>query len=238
MRGCRGSRRESARSLRGCRRASRAPGGPIDGPRAAAAVVRQQIEKDLTRTFENEHTRVNSPVGKACLRRILGAYSISNSSIGYCQSMNFLAACLLMYLEEEDAFWMLSVFCEDLAAGYYSPGLPGLQVDMRVLQELLRSIHPELHALLQDLEVPLDLICSQWLMGLFSMNLPLETLFLLWDALILHGHDVLLAAVLATLSMASMALALRSSFYICSFTFSFSCVADFTSLFTRAKEIL
>ena len=45
--------------------------------------------------------------------------------------------------------------------------------------------------------MPLDLICSQWLMGLFSMNLPLETLFLLWDALILHGHDVLLAAVLA-----------------------------------------
>lgn len=183
-------------------RSSRASGGPIDGARATAAVIRQQIEKDLTRTFEGEHTRVNSVVGKSWLKHILGAYSISNSSIGYCQSMNFLAACLLMYLDEEDAFWMLSVICEQLAEGYYTPGLPGLQVDIRILQDLLRSLHPDLWALLQRCEVPLDLICSQWLMGLFSMNLPLETLFLLWDALFLRGHDILLAAVLATLSLA------------------------------------
>lgn len=183
-------------------RSSRASGGPIDGPRATAAVIRQQIEKDLTRTFEGECTRVNSAVGKSWLKNILGAYSISNSSIGYCQSMNFLAACLLMYLDEEDAFWMLSVICEELAEGYYTPGLPGLQVDIRVLADLLRSLHPELWSLLQQCEVPLDLICSQWLMGLFSMNLPLETLFLLWDALFLHGHDILLAAVLAVLSLA------------------------------------
>ena len=183
-------------------RSSRATGGPIDGARATAAVIRQQIEKDLTRTFEGEHTRVNSGVGKGWLKHILGAYSISNSDIGYCQSMNFLAACLLMYLDEEEAFWMLAVICEDLAEGYYTPGLPGLQVDIRILQDLLRSLHPELYALLQRCEVPLDLICSQWLMGLFSMNLPLETLFLLWDALFLHGHDILLATVLATLNLA------------------------------------
>ena len=183
-------------------RSSRASGGPIDGPRATAAVIRQQIEKDLTRTFEGECTRVNSAVGKSWLKNILGAYSISNSSIGYCQSMNFLAACLLMYLDEEDAFWMLSVICEQLAEGYYTPGLPGLQVDIRILADLLRSLHPELWSLLQQCEVPLDLICSQWLMGLFSMNLPLETLFLLWDALFLHGHDILLAAVLSVLSLA------------------------------------
>ncbi len=183
-------------------RSSRMSGGPIDGPRATAAVIRQQIEKDLTRTFEGECTRVNSAVGKSWLKNILGAYSISNSSIGYCQSMNFLAACLLMYLDEEDAFWMLSVICEQLAEGYYTPGLPGLQVDIRILADLLRSLHPELWSLLQRCEVPLDLICSQWLMGLFSMNLPLETLFLVWDALFLHGHDILLAAVLAALSLA------------------------------------
>ena len=183
-------------------RSSRPTGGPIDGARATAAVIRQQIEKDLTRTFEGEHTRVNSGVGKGWLKHILGAYSIKNSDIGYCQSMNFLAACLLMYLDEEESFWMLAVICEDLAEGYYTPGLPGLQVDIRILQDLLRSLHPTLYALLQRCEVPLDLICSQWLMGLFSMNLPLETLFLLWDALFLHGHDILLATVLATLNLA------------------------------------
>jgi hypothetical protein len=68
-------------------------------------VDRRQIEQDLYRTFENEDTRVNTPAGKACLRRVLGAYAVSESSVGYCQSMNFVAACLLSYLDEEEVRW-------------------------------------------------------------------------------------------------------------------------------------
>lgn len=55
---------------------------------------------------------------------------------------------------------------------------------------------------LQTLEVPLDLACSQWLLALFSMDLPQETLYLLWDGLFCCGRNVLLAAVLATFNLA------------------------------------
>ena len=44
-----------------------------------------------------------------------------------------------------------------------------------MLQDLLRAFQPELARVLEDVEVPLDLICSQWLLSLFSMNLPLDT---------------------------------------------------------------
>lgn len=36
------------------------------------------------------------------------AYSMYNQEVGYCQGMSQIAALLLMYLNEEDAFWALS----------------------------------------------------------------------------------------------------------------------------------
>ena len=37
------------------------------------------------------------------------AYSLYNSELGYCQGMSQIAALLLMYMDEEEAFWALSV---------------------------------------------------------------------------------------------------------------------------------
>ena len=34
--------------------------------------------------------------------------------------MNFVAGCLLLFMDEEDAFWSLAVIVEDLLPGYFS----------------------------------------------------------------------------------------------------------------------
>ena len=47
------------------------------------------------------------------LRRVLLAFSIHNRTISYCQSMNFLCALCLLFMEEEDSFWMLVMICEN-----------------------------------------------------------------------------------------------------------------------------
>ena len=39
---------------------------------------------------------------------MLAAYSMYNMEVGYCQGMSEIAALLLMYMNEEDAFWALS----------------------------------------------------------------------------------------------------------------------------------
>ena len=36
------------------------------------------------------------------------------------QGMNFVAGCLLLFMDEEDAFWSLAVIVEDLLPGYFS----------------------------------------------------------------------------------------------------------------------
>jgi len=42
------------------------------------------------------------------LFHVLAAYSMYNTEVGYCQGMSQIAALLLMYMDEEDAFWGLS----------------------------------------------------------------------------------------------------------------------------------
>ena len=58
----------------------------------------KQIEKDLKRTFLNNNIneeKINQ------LRRVLISYSIRNSSIGYCQGLNFIVNNLIEVLENE-----------------------------------------------------------------------------------------------------------------------------------------
>lgn len=70
--------------------------------------------QDLARTFPSNAWMATAE-GQAALRRVLLAFSVQNPRIGYCQSMNFLAAMLLMALDqsEERAFWVLVCLIDD-----------------------------------------------------------------------------------------------------------------------------
>lgn len=90
----------------------------------------------------------NGP-GVAKLRRVLVAYSWRDPSIGYYQGMNLLAALLLLvYPDEEDAFWMLCSMLERvLPSDYYSSQLLVSQADQKVLQDLIQLALPDVSPL-------------------------------------------------------------------------------------------
>lgn len=173
--------------------------------------VGKQIEKDLDRTFAGETTAINDTSGQESLKRVLGAYSRRNPEIGYCQSMNYLAGMMLIQSpggecpveeKEADAFWLLASLVERiLPTGWLGVDLLGTQVDLQVLCDLMEEQLPTVRRHLQDLEIPLELVASGWLMTLFSTTLPSETLFQLWDILFCNGSRVLLAACLAVFSL-------------------------------------
>lgn len=74
----------------------------------------RQIDLDVNRTYR-DHIMFRERYGlkQQALFNILGAYSVYNREIGYCQGMSQLAALLLMYMNEEDAFWALSALVCD-----------------------------------------------------------------------------------------------------------------------------
>ena len=55
------------------------------------------------------------------------------------QGMNFVAGTMLLFMEEEDAFWALAAVVEDLLPGYFAMDLIAPQVDQAVFKHLVRG---------------------------------------------------------------------------------------------------
>ncbi|RLN51405.1 hypothetical protein BBJ29_000662 [Phytophthora kernoviae] len=173
----------------------------------------RQIELDIDRTFGHSGTTVCTDSGRAQLRRILRAYSLRNPSVGYCQGLNFIVAFLMLIADEEAVFWLLSVFCEDLYPGYYTPTMADIQTDMLVLKQLIAEELPQLDEFTSEVGLPLELLGSQWLLCLFTTTFPSETVFRVFDCIFTEGSSFVFPAIMAHLRRLEPALLDLSEFH-------------------------
>lgn len=162
----------------------------------------KQIEKDLLRTMPtNACFSHPTSTGVPRLRRVLRGLAWLYPDIGYCQGTSMIAASLLLFLEEEDAFWMLCTIVEDLLpASYYSTTLAGVQADQRVLRALVTACLPDLDAVLREHDIELSLITLHWFLTLFASVVPMRVLLRIWDLLFYDGSIVLFQVLLGMLS--------------------------------------
>jgi len=158
------------------------------------------IERDLARTFPTNY-HFEKEEGITAMRRVLLAYSIRNKKVGYCQSMNFLVALLLLHMEEDYAFWVLSAIVEDLVPGHYTRQMIGMHIDQRVFESLVEQRLPKLYNHLQEHQLPLASVTYQWFLCLFVNALPLETTLHVWDCFLHEGAKALFRIGLAILKM-------------------------------------
>lgn len=175
-----------------------------------------QIERDLKRTFPS-HAFFDRK-GITPLRRILTAYSIRNPVVGYCQSMNFIVATLMLFMEEEDAFWMLCLIVERITSTlslgkgqymgqeglqpafiYYQKDLGGLMVDQRVFEDLVQAKLPKVASKFEEFDVEIGPLTMKWFLCLFVNTVPLQLTLRIWDSMFLEGAKVIHRAALALL---------------------------------------
>jgi len=156
----------------------------------------RRIDKDLARTFPG-HLFFDSEQGRAKLRRVLVAYSWYNSSVGYCQSLNFVAGVLLLFMEEEECFWMLQTIADNIACEYYTPGMVGLHVDLRLVDTLLQRMAPQLYSYLQQIDADISMITMKWLLTLGIGCFPTELALRILDIVFVEGIFGLLRVILA-----------------------------------------
>ncbi|GME83438.1 unnamed protein product [Ambrosiozyma monospora] len=161
----------------------------------------EAIEKDLHRTFpENIHFNNTKDDEESALlgtlRRVLKCFSHYKPKIGYCQSLNFIAGLLLIFMDEEKAFWMLVIITEKYLPGIHDFNLEGVNVHQGVLMLCLRQYLPAVwqiithdmdldendNSFLYDLP-PLSFCTTSWFMSVFIGVLPIETTLRVWDVL-------------------------------------------------------
>jgi len=109
--------------------------------------------------------------------RLIGCFTFSrNPSVGYCQGMNLVTSTLLLvFANEEDAFWVLCAIIERiLPEHFFAPSLLPSRACPLVLLDFVKEHLPKLHAHLTDLGVDLTAICFSWFLSLFTDCLPVE----------------------------------------------------------------
>eukprot|EP00920_Eleutheroschizon_duboscqi_P015523 GHVT01035950.1.p1 GENE.GHVT01035950.1~~GHVT01035950.1.p1 ORF type:complete len:207 (+),score=24.91 GHVT01035950.1:349-969(+) len=133
---------------------------------------------------------------------MLAAYSLADPNVGYCQGMGFLAAFLLFYLKEVEAFevFVLMLHVYGLR-GIFAPGLPLLARYLECLQKLIELHLPNLWRHFQLENVDCSMFASQWLMTIFSYSFPPPLTCRLWDSFFLEGVTFLFKANLAILKL-------------------------------------
>lgn len=130
-----------------------------------------EIERDLGRTLpgqrgpNGEDDFFDTEVGRSQLKNVLAAYAAHNPTVGYCQSMNFVAAVLLLELKDEEAaFWSLALLVDEVLPHYYHRSLSGLSVDQAVLEEYAQEQIPQVLNKLRSLAFDMALFTTNWLL--------------------------------------------------------------------------
>lgn len=171
------------------------------------------IERDLHRTFpDNIHFKPDpiptsdAPILKS-LRNVLRAFSLHCPRIGYCQSLNFIAGLLLLFLPEENTFWMLHIITTTHLPGTHDISLEGANVDLWVLMTALKESLPSIWTKVSsgDDEAgslgvklpPISLCTTSWFMSLFIGTLPIESVLRVWDVLFYEGSRTLFRIAIA-----------------------------------------
>ncbi|KAL7320859.1 GTPase activating protein (GAP) [Mucor circinelloides] len=160
----------------------------------------EEIEKDLNRSLP-EYKAYQQPEGINSLRRVLSAYSWKDPELGYCQAMNIVTSAILIYMSEEQAFFTLSILCDDLLPGYYSTSMYGALLDQIIFEHLLEKTMPKLHAHFKETDIQLSVACLPWFLSLYINSMPLLFAFRVLDCFFMEGPKVLFQIGLAILKI-------------------------------------
>lgn len=170
----------------------------LDEFKGRQSVAIEEIEKDLNRSLP-EYPAYQDDEGISRLRRVLTVYSWKNPDVGYCQAMNIVAAALLIYMSEEQAFWCLSTVCDTMLPGYYSKTMYGTLLDQKVFEELVRKTMPVLWEHIDKNDIQLSVVSLPWFLSLFINSMPLVFAFRIMDIFFMEGPKTLFQVALAIL---------------------------------------
>ncbi|UYV68791.1 RN-tre [Cordylochernes scorpioides] len=162
----------------------------------------RQIDLDVNRTYRNHIMfRERYNVKQQSLFNVLAAYSIYNTEVGYCQGMSQIAALLLMFMNEEDSFWALSLLMSDqkhamhegCAVGFFIPGFPKLKRFQDHHDKILQKFLPRVKKHLDKFNIPSSLYTLKWFFQCFLDRVPFSLTLRLWDVYMMEGEPVLTA---------------------------------------------
>ncbi|NXF82527.1 US6NL protein, partial [Sclerurus mexicanus] len=166
--------------------------------RGCSSFIRQ-IDLDVNRTYR-DHIMFRDRYGvkQQSLFHVLAAYSIYNSEVGYCQGMSQITALLLMYMNEEDAFWALVKLLSGPKHAMHGMEFHVFQGKcflwtVQGTTWIFVSGFKRLHSLQDSQDMPTSLYTTKWFFQCFLDRTPFTLSLRIWDIYILEGERILTA---------------------------------------------
>ncbi|XP_030630953.1 TBC1 domain family member 12 [Chanos chanos] len=150
------------------------------------------IKLDISRTFPSLFIFQKGGPYHDVLHSVLGAYTCYRPDVGYVQGMSFIAAVLILNLEEADAFIafanLLNKPCQmaffrvdhDLMLKYFA-----------AFEVFFEENLPRLFKHFQSYNLTPDLYLIDWIFTLYSKSLPLDVACRVWDVFCRDGEEYL-----------------------------------------------
>ncbi|KAJ8667570.1 hypothetical protein QAD02_009233 [Eretmocerus hayati] len=155
----------------------------------------RQIDADVARQYRDHiNYRERYSLKQRSMFYVLAAYSMYNMEVGYCQGMSVLAGLLLLYMDEEEAFWGLSVLLTDKKYsmhGFYVDGFPKLNRYMEHHDKIMAKFLPKLKKKLDKCGCDSILYALKWFFVVFQERTPVSLGLRIWDIFLLEGDRVL-----------------------------------------------
>ena len=162
----------------------------------------RQIDLDLKRTFPNEK-EVMADNFLQKMKNILLCYSTRNTTVGYCQGMNFLVARLLLIMEDEEkVFWLFVQIIENFLSLYNYQELTGIIIETTLIETLISYYLPELNKFLakKDFTITTSNFIHKWIVCLFSQTLKPDIVYTLYDFFFIDGFISIIKNTIFTLT--------------------------------------
>ena len=149
-----------------------------------------EIKKDLTRTFPDNilFKYGNNYYNK--LYHVLTAFSNYNKNIGYIQGINFLAAHIIYYFEEEiEEFIFLDALIHkfDLEKILSTTNSIFFNKKIEDITKFMKKKFPKISSHLAKMKLNYEFFTTNWILTLFSNSMETNNLFYIWDYMIIFG---------------------------------------------------
>jgi len=161
------------------------------------------IQRDVARTLPEEQLfRAKDGKGQTALFRLLRAIAIRLWDIGYCQSLNFVAATVISVFPDDEAtafHCALALLLRFSLVDLYRPRFPKLGVTVWVFDRLVEGFLPKVHTALHRHGVNAEYYALQWFLTLFASDLRQPVVRRIWDRFLVAGWRVVVQVGLALL---------------------------------------
>ncbi|XP_023337041.1 TBC1 domain family member 12 [Eurytemora carolleeae] len=158
------------------------------------------ISMDVSRTFPQLCIFQKGGPYYSLLHNVLGAYVCYRPDLGYVQGMSFIAAILILNLEEEDAFILFAnLVNRPPLSSFFTMDQPMMEGYYSSFSQLLSNHLPEVSEHLEKVGLQPDMYLLDWIMTLYGRSAPLDLACRIWDLMFRDGQDFIFKAALGIL---------------------------------------